>query len=224
MSITDVGGDTLVVIPVKDFGAAKSRLDDTLSAVDRDLFARHCASRVVQAVRAHPTVVVTDSDDVVGWARSLGIDALRQHRSGLNGAAEDGRDEARRRGHARLAIVHADLPRARSLGGVISHPADVVVVTDHHGTGTNVLVVPAHAPFIFAFGPDSRALHVTEARRLGLTVDTLQHAELSHDVDDAADYARMLTATGSAVDHGTPSGHDRPGHTGSKHTGSGQKK
>jgi len=208
VSITDVGGDTLIVIPVKDFGAAKSRLDDTLSPVDRDLFARHCASRVVQAARGHPAVVVTDSGDVVDWARSLGVDALRQHRPGLNGAAEDGRDEARRRGLARLAIVHADLPRARSLGEVISRPSDVVIVTDHHGTGTNVLVVPADAPFTFAFGPDSRALHVAEALRLGLTVDALKHDELSHDVDDAADYARMMTGTDSVADHDTPSGHD----------------
>jgi 2-phospho-L-lactate guanylyltransferase len=211
VSITDVGGDTLVVIPVKDFGAAKSRLDDTLSAIDRDLFARHCASRVVLAARGHSALVVTDSDDVVGWAGSLGIEALRQHRSGLNGAAEDGRDEARRRGHARVAIVHADLPRARSLDAVISRPSDVVIVTDHHGTGTNVLVVPADAPFTFAFGPDSRALHVAEALRLGLTVDALQHDELSHDVDDAADYARMMTGTDSVVDHDTPSGHDPSG-------------
>ena len=211
MSITDVGGDTLVVIPVKDFGAAKSRLDDTLSAVDRDLFARHCASRVVLAARGHSVLVVTDSDDVVGWAGSLGIEALRQHRSGLNGAAEDGRDEARRRGHARVAIVHADLPRARSLDAVISRPGDDVIVTDHHGTGTNVLVVPADAPFTFAFGPDSRALHVAEALRLGLTVDALQHDELSHDVDDATDYARMMTGTDSVADHDTPSGHDPSG-------------
>lgn len=193
MSITDVGGDTLIVIPVKDFGAAKSRLDDTLSVVDRNLFARHCAARVVQAARGHPVLVVTDSDDVVGWARSLGVDALRQHRPGLNGAAEDGRDEARRRGLARLAIVHADLPRARSLGEIISRRSDVIIVTDHHGTGTNVLIVPADAPFTFAFGPDSRARHVTESHRLGLTVDAVQHAELSHDVDDAADYARLMT-------------------------------
>jgi len=138
VSITDVGGDTLIVIPVKDFGAAKSRLDDTLSPVDRDLFARHCASRVVQAARGHPALVVTD----------------------------------------------------------------------HHGTGTNVLVVPADAPFTFAFGPDSRARHVAEAHRLRLVVDSVRHHELSHDVDDAADYARMMTGTDSVADHDTPSGHD----------------
>jgi len=201
VSITDVGGDTLIVIPVKDFGAAKSRLDDTLSPVDRDLFARHCASRVVQATRGHPALVVTDSDDVVGWARSLGVDALRQHRPGLNGAAEDGRDEALRRGLARLAIVHADLPRARSISEIVSRSADVVIVTDHHGAGTNVLVVPAGAPFSFSFGPDSRARHVDEARRLGLEVDSLHHVELSHDVDDAADYARMLAANDRTDGH-----------------------
>jgi 2-phospho-L-lactate guanylyltransferase len=210
VSITDVGGDTLVVIPVKDFATAKSRLDDTLSPVDRDLFARHCASRVVQAARGHAALVVTDSDNVVDWAHSLGVDAVRQLRPGLNGAAQDGRDEALRRGYGRLAIVHADLPRARSLTDVISRPADVVVVTDHHGTGTNVLVVGTDVPFTFAFGPDSRALHVAEARRLGLTVDSLHHAELSHDVDDAADYTRM-TATDPVVGHGAPTEHDEAG-------------
>lgn len=211
MSITDVGGDTLIVIPVKDFGAAKSRLDDTLSPVDRDLFARHCASRVVQATRGHPALVVTDSDDVVGWARSLGVDALRQHRPGLNGAADDGRDEARRRGLARLAIVHADLPRARSISEIVSRSADVVIVTDQHGTGTNVLVLPADAPFTFAFGPDSRARHVAEAHRLRLVVDSVRHHELSHDVDDAADYARMMSSTDPAVDRDMPTGHEDTG-------------
>ncbi len=196
MSSTDVGSNTLVVIPVKDFGTAKSRLHDALSPVDRDLFARHCARRVMQAARPYPVLVVTDSDDVADWAGGLGVDVRRQVRPGLNGAAEDGRDEARRRGHVRVAIVHADLPRARSLTDVIVRPADVVIVTDHHGTGTNVLVVPAHAPFTFAFGPDSCARHVAHARQLGLQVDSVHHDELSYDVDDAGDYARLVDDAG----------------------------
>lgn len=192
MVATGVGERTLVIVPVKDFGAAKSRLNDTLSRIDRELFARHCAGRVVAAAGAHPVLVVTDSPVVASWARSATLDVVEQRRDGLNGAAHDGRDEARRRGFRRIAIVHADLPRARSLADVLAHPGDVVIVTDHHGTGTNVLVVDCDVPLEFAYGRDSCANHTRQARALGLAVACLEHPELSFDVDDADDYAQMF--------------------------------
>jgi len=192
VSRADVATKTLVVVPVKDFASAKSRLHAALSDVDRELFARHCASRVVGAARPLPVLVVTDSADVVAWARSLDIDVLRQTRPGLNGAVADGHDEARRRGCTRLVVAHADLPRARSFDDVVSRRADVIIVTDHHGTGTNVLVIGTDHPFTFAFGTDSRARHAAEAARLGLHSESVHHEELSFDVDDADDYARIV--------------------------------
>jgi 2-phospho-L-lactate guanylyltransferase len=204
-----VGDLTLVVIPVKDFSTAKSRLHDALSRVDRELFARRCAGRVAAAAGASPVLVVTDSPDVVAWAQNADIDVVRQRREGLNGAARDGRDEARRRGYARIAIVHADLPRARSLDDILTLAHDVVIVTDHHGTGTNVLVVNCDVPFDFAYGHDSGTVHAQRARELGLDVACIEHPELSFDVDDADDYAQMMNRDTSDTDARFPDSSDK---------------
>ena len=39
----------------------------------------------------------------------------------------------------------------------------------------------------------------------------MQHHELSHDVDDAADYARMMSSTDPAVDRDMPTGYEDTG-------------
>ena len=87
------------------------------------------------------------------------------------------------------AVVHADLPFARSLDAVVTDGGApvAVIVPDHRDDGTPVLSLPTSVPFTFAYGPDSAARHADEARRRSLSVRILRDPALAFDVDIAAD-------------------------------------
>lgn len=203
-------GRTVVVVPVKGFGAAKGRLGDALAPDDRAALARRLATGVIEAAAPLPVLVVTDDDDVDRLAVELGADVVRQREPGLNAAVTEGVAAAAAAGYDRVVVAHADLPRPEGLPSVVAHadlprPAGlaaagatascasdvVVLVPDRHGDGTNVLVVPTDAGFRFAYGPGSAVAHRAEAERLGLTVEVVVDADLGWDVDTPADLTAL---------------------------------
>ena len=85
-----------------------------------------------------------------------------------------------------IVIAHADLATPASLSELpISE--GITLVTDRHGTGTNVLVLPAGLPFTFRYGPNSAALHEAEASRLSISFQRIENSPWSHDVDEPTD-------------------------------------
>ena len=158
------------------------------------------ADGVVDAVDGRPVVIVSSADEVVAWARARGLDVVDDPGS-LDAAARAGQVWAAARGLPRYAIVHADLPLARTLDGVVSDGAAsiAVIVPDHRDDGTPVLSLPTAAPFSFAYGPDSAARHADEARRRSLTVRIVHDAELGFDVDFATDLSTLRALRAEAV-------------------------
>jgi 2-phospho-L-lactate guanylyltransferase len=63
----------------------------------------------------------------------------------------------------------------------------VTIVTDHHGTGTNVLALPTGLDFHFSYGANSASLHRREAERLGCPVTTVSDSPWRFDVDEPDD-------------------------------------
>jgi 2-phospho-L-lactate guanylyltransferase len=110
----------------------------------------------------------------------------------LNAAVTLGRDEARRRGFAAVAVVPADLADPVALGAVVAAATGdaVTVVPDRHRDGTNLLVVPTDAAFRFAYGPGSFTAHRAEAGRLGLACAVVLDEALGWDVDTPDDLTR----------------------------------
>jgi 2-phospho-L-lactate guanylyltransferase (CobY/MobA/RfbA family) len=152
------------------------------------------AECVVNAAGGRPVVVVSSAAEVVAWAREREYDVVDDPGS-LDAAATAGRDWALDRALSRYAVVHADLPLARSLDAVVSDGDALVavIVPDHRNDGTPVLSLPTRVPFTFAYGPDSAERHADEARRRSLTVRILRDAELAFDVDIAADLEALDT-------------------------------
>lgn len=175
-----------VVIPVKGFHAAKLRLAPALSPEERAGLARRMATHVVLAAGDLPVTVVCDDPTVRDWANQVGATVHWTPGLGLDGAVTAGVDAAVDAGAERVVVVHADLPLATGLDHVVGHTG-VLVVPDRHNDGTNVLAIPAHSGFRFAYGPGSFARHQAEAVRLGLCVEVLADAELGWDVDIPAD-------------------------------------
>lgn len=179
--------DVAVVIPIKSFSLAKTRLAASLSPESRNRLARQCADAVVRAASPLAVYVVCSDDEVASWARAHGASVVTPTVTGLNEAAVAGREAARVAGHERVMVVHSDLPNAKDLATLCTVRADVVVVPDRHGDGTNVLLVPCSGGFGFHYGPGSCAAHIAEATRLGLTTQTVHRDDLALDLDTPAD-------------------------------------
>jgi 2-phospho-L-lactate guanylyltransferase len=188
-----------VVVPIRSFTTANTRLADRLPESRRADFARELATRVVEAAAPLPVIVVTVAAEVRAWADVLGIEVIADPGTGLDGAADAGRTRAIELGWVRAVVAHGDLPYAETLVPLardLSRPI-VALVPCHRDDGTNVCSVPVDVPFRFAYGPGSFRRHAAEARRLGLAVRVLRRADLAFDVDvpDDLDHMNATVAT-----------------------------
>lgn len=181
-----------VVIPLRSFHDAMSRLAPALAPEARAALARDLGERVRAAAHELPVVVVTDDAEVVAWAEAGGC-ATRPDPGTLDEAAACGREWALALGLDRYVVAHADLPRVVSFAAVIGDGAApvAVVVPDHRDDGTPVLSLPTAFPFAFAYGPGSAARHIAAARAAGLTVRVLRDPDLGFDVDLADDLVTL---------------------------------
>lgn len=174
----------VVVIPIKHFDVAKERLRlGHVTEVTR--LARTLAEGVVKAASPRPTVVVSESEDVLRFAEELGAEVLLSNVSGLNESVQWSYEVLTPR-FARLIVVHGDLRFPQGLRDFDPEPG-ITVVADHHGQGTNVIVVPTGLDFHFAYGPGSLQRHIEEAERLNVAYRVLRDSPWRFDVDEASD-------------------------------------
>ncbi|MFD6135478.1 2-phospho-L-lactate guanylyltransferase [Isoptericola sp. NPDC060257] len=135
-------------------------------------------------------------------------------RPGLNAALDVGREAALERGAERLLVAHADLPLLTTddVTALLAAGAPapdgarrgdaVVVATDRHLAGTNLLVLPAAAPFRFRFGEASRTAHVAEAERAGLRPVVVRRPGTAVDLDTIDDWGELPRAVRDRLRHG----------------------
>ncbi|HEY6571382.1 MAG TPA: 2-phospho-L-lactate guanylyltransferase [Candidatus Limnocylindrales bacterium] len=188
---TDHTRRTVVVIPVRAFEGAKSRLGAVLDAEERRDLVERLLRRAVTAARETPgvtrVVVVSPDPEVLAIAKAAGALPIAQRSRGLNPALQEARTAA---DADRLLIIPADLPavsagalaQVLAAGDAAGRPS-VVLAPDRHGRGTNALLLDPPDVIDPAFGGDSRAGHAWLASSaeaafvevpdvLGLDVDT----------------------------------------------------
>lgn len=184
----------VVVIPIRSFDDAKTRLAGVLSPADRRRLAEAMAERVVRAAHELPVHVVSDDASVARWAVSLGAAALSPEVAGLNASVTAAIATLRAELDAaqRIIVAHADLPIAADLR-IVTGPG-VAIAPDAAHDGSNVLSIPAHADFTFRYGPGSFRAHCDEAAARGLELTVVDDASLALDVDDPADLAALADA------------------------------
>jgi 2-phospho-L-lactate guanylyltransferase len=187
-----------VVLPIRSFLLGKARLASELDDDARAELGQRLAERVVDAAQPYPIVVVTSAPEVRDWAQHRGLAVLEDPGS-LDGAAARGQASLAKAGLSRVVIAHADLARARSLGRLADDGARPVValVPCHRDDGTNVLAIPADAPFRFAYGPGSFRRHAAEARRLAMGLRVVRDPDLAFDVDVPDDLAALAAGCAS---------------------------
>lgn len=206
----------VAVIPIRSLRNGKTRLAPVLDGEAREVLLRQTAERVIAAARhsgSVETVLVVSPDiETLSWAEELGpeVVSLRQPDGlpGLNGAIEAGRDWALADGATAVLSLFADLPflSADDIRGMTSHPEPVVLGPDRRGEGTNALLLRltgVGSGFRFAFGAESLARHLNEARRLALDVGLHPARGIGFDLDtpeDWTDYAQALPEMATSVD------------------------
>lgn len=179
-------GPRAVLIPVKDFSAAKLRLAPALTPDERAALARTMAERVVRAAGSVPVAVVCDDTVVADWARGLGALVVWAPERGLNHAVQDGVRQLAARGVAHVTVAHSDLPLADDLAWVGDWPG-LTLVPDRREDGTTVIGLATDCGFVFSYGPGSFGRHLAEAARLGLAVRVVRSPTLAWDVDLPSD-------------------------------------
>jgi 2-phospho-L-lactate/phosphoenolpyruvate guanylyltransferase len=179
----------VVLVPLKRFDAAKSRLRGTLSGDEVTQLTIQLAQGVIEAARPLPTVVICDDEDVADFARRNQAKVFVTRASSLNGSVSDAYDNLE--GYNQFIIVHGDLRQPQGLGDY-QPGSGVTIVTDHHLTGTNVLSLPAGLDFHFAYGVDSARAHEREAQRLNLPSLFVTDSPWRFDVDEPDDLNQGL--------------------------------
>ncbi len=183
-----------VLIPVKAFAQSKTRLAPALDPAARAALARTMATSVVAAAAPFAVAVVCDDAEVAEWARDQGALVVWEPERGLNQAVEAGVARLGAGGVQRCIVAHADLPFVTTFEPMMPRSrvayAEVTMVGDRAGNGTNALCIPTGAGFGFSYGPGSFQRHKAEAQRLGLAVRILEATDIAHDVDLPADLAR----------------------------------
>ncbi len=196
-----IDANTWVIVPVRSFTGAKSRLAPLLTAPERATLGQTMLGDVLGALAGvaglRHVAIVTGADEVADHARQSGLVVIDDHgASSTNAAIKVGLiDVARRRGGPVL-VLPSDVPCVRSVDIeallMASKKSGVALAPALHDGGTNALAcdVPARIPP--CFGPDSFNRHVRAANQAGLRPVVLMNGRLGRDLDEPAQLVEFL--------------------------------
>jgi 2-phospho-L-lactate guanylyltransferase len=188
---------SFVVIPVKPFDQAKTRLAPLLPRPERARLSRSLLRRTLHLARQVGEVVVVSRDSQVRrLAKEAGAWALVEAGTQLNSAIRQARQWVMANGGETLLILPGDLPylTLSDLTEMIalgqSAPA-VVIAPDQRQEGTNALLLHPPPLIEVAFGENSFQNHLLAARQAGIEPAIYHSPTLSFDLDLPEDLARL---------------------------------
>lgn len=197
-----------VLLPVKGFARAKSRLSPILSDADRATFARRLCEHVLQTLgrcdAIDGTLLLSDSDEVMQLVqrRQQPTQLAEREREGphtgplLSAIIDDGLSRLQTRGARAAIVLMSDLPRIEVADLLplveLLRENDCVIAPDLREQNTNALALRLDRPLRTAFGSgDSFARHVEFMRTAGLRTAIHRSVGLGFDVDVPTDYADL---------------------------------
>jgi 2-phospho-L-lactate guanylyltransferase len=207
---------TAAVLPVKRLVHAKQRLGADLADELRLRLAHAMLSDVLEVVLGaasiERTVVVTSEPSVAAEAHEKGALVLADAaEAGQSAAVSIGVERALTEGFERVLCIPGDCPalEPEELELLLSRPAsgaaraEVVIVPDRHGTGTNALLLTPPDAIEPSFGPGSCARHRALASEAGAACRLEHPPSLLLDIDTGEDLAalreRLAGSGGSAA-------------------------
>jgi len=200
---------TVAVLPVKTFSRAKQRIADAVAEEQRQALAEAMVGDVLAGLgavtRIDGVLVVSAEPRAKALAAAAGARVIHDGREdGQSRAARLGALAAADAGAGRVLLVPGDCP-ALDPGEVddllgAHRGAEVVVVPDRHGSGTNALLLAPPGAIAPSFGPGSFARHAARARGAGLKVRVADVPSLGLDVDTRDDLDALRGALGTRLD------------------------
>jgi len=195
-----------IVVLIKDFTTAKTRLASVLEPQPRRRLAEMTAARALDAALAlAPTLAVCGSIEAADLARLRGAALVVEAApSGQNAAAIRGLIEVVERGAAAALLLSSDLPLVdeAALDRMLAHaeiPGSLVVAAAADGRhGTNALYLRPPGDFSLHFGDASLPKFEEEARLRGRRFILHEDPSLALDLDEPSDLSawRRLEPTG----------------------------
>jgi len=187
---------TRVVLLMKDFELAKTRLASVLDPAARRVVATDFALAALSAV-GPGALVVAGSEPAAAGAREMGNEVVVEETpSGQNPAARLGIEAAVERGANAVLLLSSDLPLIdagvvdRLLSWADGLPRPVVVAVPATGRGgTNGLYLAPPDVIDLHFGDDSLVKFESDARDRGVRFEVYESPELALDVDEPSDLA-----------------------------------
>src|ERR1019366_9101353 len=195
-----------IVVLIKDFTTAKSRLAPVLDAQPRRRLAEMTAARALDAALAvAPTLAVCGSVEAADLAGLRGAAlVVEPSPSGQNPAALRGLAEVSDRGAESALLLSSDLPLVdeaaiRRMLASTEIPGTLVVAAPADGRqGTNALYLRPPGDFSLHFGESSLPKFAEEARLRGRRLIVHDDPSLALDLDEPSDLSawRRLEPTG----------------------------
>jgi 2-phospho-L-lactate guanylyltransferase len=197
---------TAAILPVKRFAQAKQRLGASVADSLRLDLARAMVSDVLDALSATSsislTIVVTDEPSVAETARAQRAIVIEDSaQDGQSAAVALGIEQALSEGIERVLCIPGDCPTLDpiELTALLDTPhgeepgesAEVVIVPDRHGTGTNGLLLAPPDAIPPSFGPDSCERHSALAATAGIRCRIERPASLLLDIDTGEDLTAL---------------------------------
>ncbi len=195
------------VIPVKPLNRAKSRLAHVLSPEQRFEFARMMLLQVLSVTINSPritgVVVISRDTRAIGIAREMGAKTIQESSySDLNPALERATSVLQAWRAGAILIIPADLPFINhvDIDGIVDASEEgtcVVLSTDRHADGTNVMFVRPPGLIEYAYGVGSFRRHIEAADNLGVLVTTYESERVMLDIDephDLEEYNRLVAS------------------------------
>lgn len=201
-----------VLLPLKEFAAAKQRLAGVLSATERAQLFAAMVEDVLLTLTQHPLIAgiaICSRDRAARWLANYYdvefIDERRLSASDLNSAVNAAAQQFYARGENDVLVVHGDLPllsaadlttflQAHRGGGKTA----VTIAPDRRGTGTNLLAWRGLPDFVACYGDNSFPRHCAQARALKVEPTVCELAGARCDIDEPADLCMLLAQAASA--------------------------
>lgn len=193
------------VLPIKRFGAAKTRLSDALSPTARADLAAAMLADVLAALgrceRIERILVISgEPRAAAAAAAAAGVVELIDDPTdaGHSEAALLGVAAALAAGAGCAALLPGDCPllSPAELDAALADlsPGTAGVIPDRHGAGTNGLLLAPPDAITPAFGPGSRERHLGLARAVGVGAQVVEIPSLALDLDTAEDLRELTRA------------------------------
>lgn len=190
-----------VIIPVKPFVRAKSRLSEVLSPQERSALAERLLRHVLTVVRQVPqvagTLVISRDSKAHAVARDLGAYTVMESGTPeLNTALMRATQVVASWKGAAVLILPADLPLVEpdDITAMINlgrNRDTVVLATDDQQDGTNAMLIRPPGLIHYTYGAGSYRRHIAAALAAGARVQEYHSPRLALDIDLPEDLERL---------------------------------